>query len=183
MNQFNTKIINLIGGPGCGKSIFAWYLSGLLKLNRENAEYVSEYAKMLVYLEKWEVLNNQHQVSTYQYELFKAINGKVDYIITDGSLLHGLHYNRINKDNMSNVKKTEQKILEYYNEFDNINIFINRREETVYEQEGRIQTEEEAKIIDGDLRKMLIEFDLKSFEFDNDINNIEKIYQKIKELS
>ncbi len=178
-NKYKTKIINILGGPGIGKSLISYRLASEMKLKGYTCEFVREYAKHLVYLEDFETLSNQHQVSKEQYKLFKAINGKVQYIITDGSLLHGLYYNRYDENNISNIEKTEKRILEYYNEFDNINIYLIRNENATYEQNGRIQTEEESKTIDNVLKKQLKDFGIGYTEFKSDISSIENIISHI----
>ncbi len=88
------------------------------------------------------------------------MDGRVEFIVTDGSLLHGLYYNRANPDNVSNIVKTEMKILEYYNEFDNIVIWLERGAYP-YEQAGRQQNEEEAIEVDRVLRAKLDDLGVK----------------------
>ena len=41
----DTLIVNLYGGPGCGKSTGAAYLFSKLKMAGVDAEYVPEFAK------------------------------------------------------------------------------------------------------------------------------------------
>ena len=154
-----TYLINIIGGPGCGKSICATLLFAHLKMKGYIVEYAAEYAKTLIWQSKYEDLDNQYHVSRKQYELFKSMVGKVDFIVTDGTLLHGLYYNRYNKYNISNVEKTEKYIKKCYDEFNNINIFLERGD-FEYENAGRQQTEEEAKVIDNVLREILDEFSI-----------------------
>ena len=43
-----TKVLNLYGGPGVGKSTGAAYIFSMLKLAGINCELVREYAKELV---------------------------------------------------------------------------------------------------------------------------------------
>jgi hypothetical protein len=110
-----TKIINFISGPSGGKSLFTSALFIELKLRGYSAEIVPEFAKKLVWEEEFELLNNQYYVSNQQYKLLKAVNGKIPFIITDGSLLHGIVYNKINTENTSNIEKTEKAILNWFN--------------------------------------------------------------------
>lgn len=153
-----TKIINIIGGPGVGKTTIAAGIFESLKKKHLFIEYVQEYAKKLVLLQDFESLNNQYMVSLKQYKLFKIMVGHIDYIITDGPLIHGLYYNRNNPDNTSNVEKTEAKILELVGRFNNINIVIERsRSGFEFETVGRMQTLEESKQIDKEMIKILDE--------------------------
>lgn len=160
-----TKVINFIAGPGAGKTTLACTLFVQLKLKNFVCEYVPEFAKSLVWEENYNLLNDQYYVSKKQFELLNNLNGKVDYIITDASLFQGLFYNINNPENVSNIEKTEKMILNSINKFDNINIFINRHPNNVYEVEGRIQSEKEAKDIDKKLKVMLMEYDMDYIDY------------------
>ena len=173
-----TKVINVVSGPGAGKTTICSLLFANLKLNHHNAEYVQEFAKTLVWKQEFDILNNQHYVSQSQYKLVKSISGAVDYIITDGSLLHGLYYNRFNDDNMSNVEKTEKSIIKWFNEFDNIVIFLERGE-FEYEQAGRIQNYKTACNIDVELEKILNEKNIVYKKIVSDIKNIDDMIEYI----
>jgi broad-specificity NMP kinase len=154
-------IINIVGGPGIGKTTISALVFSILKIKHEKIEYVQEFAKSLVWRKDFESLNNQYLVSNEQHKIFKEVSQYVDFIITDGSLLHGLHYNRYNKDNTSDVLKTQNKILEWYNEFINLNIFLERNKDIEYQTYGRLQTKNEAEFIDTSLRTILDEFSVK----------------------
>lgn len=152
--KFKTYIINFISGPGSGKTTMSALTFVRLKQAGYVVEYVQEYAKSLVWTGNFDILNNQYLVTKKQYELLKKINGNVQFIVTDGPLINGLYYNRHNKDNTSNIDKTEQLILQTFSEFNNINIFLERGD-FKYEKEGRLQTSEEAAEIDVILKHML----------------------------
>src|SRR5687767_1035317 len=106
-----TVVINLIAGPSVGKTVAASLIFAHLKVAGYVAECIREYAKELVWAKDFETLNNQYYVSDQQYKMFKAVDGQVEYIITDTSLMSGIWYNRNNKDNNSNVEKTEKYIV------------------------------------------------------------------------
>ncbi len=149
-----TIIINFIGAPSSGKSLMSALLFAEMKLNHNIIEYVQEYIKHLVWNQDFDKINDQLHISTEQYKLFKNINGKVDYIVTDGSLIHCLFYNKYNKGNTSNTEYTEHKTKEYINEFKNIFIFL-KRGDFPYETEGRIHTVEESTFIENELENLL----------------------------
>ena len=173
-----TYLINFISGPSSGKSCMAALVFAKLKIKGYIAEYVQEYAKILVWTKDFDTLNNQYYVTKKQYELFKEISGNVDFIVTDGTILHGLYYNRHNKDNISNIEKTEKLILEKNNEFNNINIFLDRGN-IKYETQGRIQTEDEAKEIDIILKHMLKQNGISYKIFLSDIKTVDEIVDYI----
>ncbi len=152
--QQECRVVNLIGGPGVGKSLIAFLLFAKLKQLGAIVEYVPEYAKKLVWAEKFSVLNEQYFVSRKQFESIHVLYGRVEFIITDGSLLHGLYYNRTNPNNVSNVEATEKQILAWYAKHNNVNVLLNRGDYK-YESAGREQNEAEARVIDVKLRELL----------------------------
>jgi len=172
----DTKIINLIAWPWVWKSVIASLLFVQMKIRWFNVELVSEYAKQLVWTNDFDTLNNQYYVSNQQYKLFKSMLWKVDYIITDWALLHWIYYNKENKDNISNIEKTEEKIIQYIKEFKNINILLERNKNIWYEKEWRIQSYTEALIADNELKKILDLNENWNYEsFISDVKNIENI--------
>lgn len=170
-----TYLINIIAGPGSGKTTICALIFAKLKMMGYVTEYVQEYAKTLVWTKDFETLDNQYYVSHKQTTLFKCMQGIVDFIVTDGSILHGLYYNRHNKNNTSNIEKTEKFILDSYANFDNINIFLERSDSFTYEKQGRIQSEDEAKEIDVILKRMLKQNDIPFTCFESDASNIDEI--------
>ena len=179
--EYKTYLINLISGPGSGKSVLAAQIYVDLKTCEKKyvVEYVQEYAKKLVWSKDFETLNNQYYVTTQQYKSLYQIVKKVEFIVTDGSILHGLYYNTL-EDNTSNMEKTEKLILDYYQKFNNINIFLNRGD-FEYEQQGRIQNEKEAKQIDVILKHMLDQNKIPYKEFKADVKNVDQMIKYIEE--
>ena len=174
----NTIVINIIGGPSIGKTTISALLFANLKIRGYICEYVQEYAKKLVWLKDYDTLNNQFLVSREQYNLLKQIDGQVDFLITDGPLIHGMYYNKYNKDNNSNIDKVEKFILESIKKFNNINIVLDRVNRT-YETEGRIQTEDEAKDIDVILKHILRTNNFPFLSYSADPNEVENILNEI----
>lgn len=177
-----TKVINIIGGPGIGKTTVSSLIFAALKMHKNKyvVEYVQEYAKQLVWTKNFDILNNQYYVSQRQYSLLNQINGQVDFIVTDGPICQGLYYNMHNKNNTSNVEKTEKFILDCHKQFDNINIVL-KRGNFEYESQGRLESEEESKAIDVILRHLLRTNNLPFIEFDPDASpeNINAIIEYI----
>ncbi len=186
-------VVNLIGGPGCGKSVTAAQLfANLKKTTKYKIEYFQEYVKPLVWkaedtthMERSknaiEELNNQRSISNNIYQLLKIMSSQLDIIITDGSIFHGLHYNRVNIYNTSNQDKTETFIIDKFNEFNNLNILLNRGNIT-YEQEGRQQTYDEALYADIQLefylKKYNIPYNTMVVDNDADLLDMIKLYMK-----
>jgi nicotinamide riboside kinase len=177
-----TKVVNLIGAPSVGKSVFAGLIFAELKIKNYVTEYIQEYAKHLVWMEDYETIRNQYYITAQQYKILKSVNNKVDIIVTDGALVHGIYYNRTYKDNVSNIEKTEERIKEYINEFDNIYIFLERGE-FKYEKEGRLHTYEESIRIEREIKELLNELCIDYLEIKSDKVNLNKMIDYIIEKS
>lgn len=145
----NPLVINLVGGPGSGKSTCAAGIFYNLKKLGINCELVTEYAKDKVWENSLEVLNDQIYVFGKQYHRLHKLNEQVDVIITDSPLPLSIIYDKTNSELFHSL------IIEQYNTFNNMMFFINRPYN--YKSEGRIQTKEESEKIDNDIKKMLHE--------------------------
>lgn len=157
-----TVVINLFGGPGCGKSTIAAELFAILKKQGYEVELVTEYAKDKVWEESYKTLENQIYVFSKQLHRMWRLKDKVEFIITDSPLPLSIIYDKDNNEDLKNL------IITTFNSFNNINIVINRS--TVYNQNGRYQNEEQAKEIDNQIREMLVSHNI-SFQTE-DINDI-----------
>jgi len=172
-----TKVINIIGGPGVGKTVIGSMVFAKIKLRQRTAEFASEYAKELVWKGEFDLLNDQYMVSTEQYRKLRSMDGKVEYIITDGPLVHGLYYNTFYESNVSDKEKTERKILQYMDEFHNINILLTRGDYP-YETAGRVQkTIEEAIDVDKKIVMLLNKYAVSYKTFLADEKNVDAIVE------
>jgi hypothetical protein len=150
-----TKVINLYGGPGTGKSTTAAAVFAELKFRGVNCEYVQEYAKD----KAWEfgtnhlgvpkVFQAQEYIFGKQHFRLRRCAQDVDVIVTDCPLFLGLIY----MPNDFPIPSLRTAIREAYNMYDNLNIFLIRNK--IYNPKGRFQTEDEAKDLDIDIRNML----------------------------
>lgn len=171
-------IVNVIGGPGVGKSTIYSFIYARMKTRRQSVEQVQEVAKKLVWAEKFEELDNQYHVSMQQYAELSAVYGKVKFVITDGSLIHGLYYNRHNPTNVCDRDITEKKIIELYRRFNNINIVLTRGG-FPYEQAGRIQNSDEARHVDTTLLNILEKFGIPYKTFSSDESQVDAMIEYI----
>jgi predicted ATPase len=137
-----TLVINLIGGPGAGKSTTSAGLFFLMKIAGYKVELVTEYAKELSYDENWNDLKKQLHVLAEQERRQRRLLGKVDYIITDAPLLTGMAYVSDPRDRHA-VEQSAKSLFASYN---NVNFVINRVEP--YAEYGRNQSECEARLLD-----------------------------------
>jgi tRNA uridine 5-carbamoylmethylation protein Kti12 len=151
----STTIINLFGGPGCGKSTLAAELFVALKKRGVSVELVREYAKELV----WEGINigpqNQREIFQEQARREDILIGKVQYLITDSPLFLSHIYH--NLDNFKQNKPLDQTYINLVKNDDlnvyELNYIINR--ELPFETIGRVHNEEESKLIDHFIKEEL----------------------------
>ena len=149
----NTNVVNLIGGPGSGKSTIASGLFFELKKMGINAELALEFAKDKVWEESFRTLDDQIYIFAKQYHKLWRLNGKVNVIITDSPLPISLYYMKEKSEYFNKF------VIEQYNKFNNLMFFIERGES--YQQEGRIQTLEESIEIDNELLRLMIDNNIK----------------------
>lgn len=143
-----TKIINLFGAPGAGKSTGAAYIFYNLKTFNINCEYVTEFAKDKVWEENNVVFEDQNYMFGKQSFKLSRVNGKVDVIVTDSPLLLPAFYGN---DNCKDLRA--QLALKTFNNYDNLNFFISRTKD--YNPDGRHQTELESDKVSQELKEFL----------------------------
>jgi hypothetical protein len=140
------KVVNLFGGPGSGNSTTAAGLFYQMKLMHQNVELITEYAKELVYSDRVTFLNSKQEYVFAKQNLRQFIlKDKVDWAITDSPLLLSLIYPKIY--NTSPGDHFDAYVIETFNRYDNINIFLERPE--TFSGVGRVQNLEESVRVDN----------------------------------
>ena len=144
-------VVNLFGGPGCGKSTGAAYVFSRLKEARVNVELVTEFAKDLTW-DKSDALNDQLYVFASQFHrLFRCQKAGVDVVVTDSPLLLSNLY----RDRRSPffAKPFTDYVKYCHSVFNNLNFFIRRVKP--YNPCGRNEDESTAKAVDGSILTMM----------------------------
>jgi|AGFS01.1.fsa_nt_gi hypothetical protein len=156
-----TKIVNLVGGPCCGKSTTAAGLFAAMKLKSDQkVEIVTEVIKDYVYDENKGAMHDQILITAQQNHRLRRLQGKVDFIISDASLLNGVVYNEFYKDSKN---LSTQLSIDLFNEYDDNLVFLLPRKPQ-YDQYGRTQSLEEAKHLDRIFMNKLHELDVDYFD-------------------
>lgn len=146
------KVINLFGGPCSGKSTTAAGLFYEMKMVRAKVELVTEYAKDLYYAGILPIytINRQELIFAEQNFRIERLKNHVDYAIVDSPLMLSFVYG-------SEIKATERAflnlVLETFRSYDNINFFIHRP--STFQDEGRMQNEEQSVEIDNKILDVL----------------------------
>ena len=164
-----TLVVNLIGGPGSGKSTCASGIFYKLKQSGVNCELALEFAKDKVWEESIKILDDQLYVFGKQYHKLFRLKDKVDVIITDSPLLVSILYNKIPSKYFNDL------VIEQYNTFNNVLFFIKRPE--TYQTEGRLQTKKDAEIVDNITKDILQHYDItyKEISCENAVETITNI--------
>ena len=150
-NIKDTIILNILGGPGIGKSTVAAGVFYKLKVKGVNVEYIPEYAKDLYWTEDNKI-KNQLYVTVKQYmRQMIPVAGKVDIAVTDTSILMGTIYKGFGCTSLF-----EPYIVEIFNEFNSYNILLERNLDLVaYDESGRYQDLTKALEADADIKNVL----------------------------
>lgn len=164
-------VINMLAGPGSGKSTTAAAVFSLLKMHGVNAELITEFAKDLAWEERFTTMDNQSYIWGKQHHRMWRVKDHVDVMVTDASLLFGLIYGKKNPDCFN------ETILHSFNQFDNMNYFLVRKKP--YNPKGRVQTEEKAKQLDNEIFDMLCENGIEFEDVAGDYNGINYIAKHV----
>lgn len=177
-----TIVINLMGGPGAGKSTMASLLFAKMKMAGVSCEYVTEYAKDMVWENRYNILNDQLYILSKQYRKMKRINGEVDVIITDSPIVNNIYYNSKITDCRDKIsdRLINDLVFELCDKFENYYYLIERNHS--YESKGRYQTEEESNSVSREIKEMLDSLNIKYSTFKSGESSVEEILQEVKGL-
>lgn len=148
------NVINLLGGPGVGKSTTAAYLYYRFKKAGFRTELVGEAAREIIYnsdprVTAPQLIDNQLLISGMQYErLLRLKRHRVEVAISDSPLVQGALY--VSDEQTNEVLSTLERLS---NNFDNTYVFI-QRELGIYDRESRTQTEAQALVLDAKARAL-----------------------------
>lgn len=163
-----SKIINLFGGPGIGKSTQASGLYTEMKKHHMSVEYTYEFPKEVAWEGNISQLRDQFFITANQHRNISRLYGKVDYIIVDSPIILGCFYEqRYGNDYPASFYVStglSKFIWSLFKQYDNINILLTRNDET-YDPNGRMQDLDEAREIDKDIKETLLINNIPFVEF------------------
>lgn len=157
-----TKVVNLFGGPGCGKSTGAAFIFAKLKMAGVNAELVTEFAKDKTWEHNSKALTCQPYVFGKQSYRMDRCADEVDIIVTDSPLFLSAMYN----DDGDIEPEFTKTVIKKFNKFNNFNYLLKRVKQ--YNPKGRNQTEEEAIVLDNKIKQNLDKFGIEYSEVAGD---------------
>ncbi len=175
METKKTLIVNLYGGPGCGKSTIMSGLFEELKWKGIDCEMAHEYAKEQVWEKSFSTLDDQIYVFANQLHKVNRVDGQVDVIISDSPILLSLIYDK------SGLKEFHDLVIAVDKGHTSLNIFLKRMKK--YNPRGRIQNKEEAVQKDEDILGLLdkhsIDYSVMNGEKDSVAKIVELVLKKI----
>ena len=173
------RIICLYGGPSSGKSTTAHGLVYAFKQKGFEAEMNPEYVKDWVYQKR--PINDGDQTYFFAKSSRKErslMNNGLDFIITDSPLIL-THYYGMKQCWLEQNFNTSLVLLQHHHAYCKHmgykvdHFFMNRVKP--YSPLGRYQTEEQANIIDGQIRDMLNNLGIQYKEVNGDSSAVIKI--------
>lgn len=174
----NTITVNLLAGPGSGKSTIAAGLFHELKMKSFECELVTEFAKYLTWEENFTALEHQYYVTAKQMHREYVVHGKVDVLITDSPTIIGLLYYK--EPNVEIKTHFENFVVSSFKSKRNLNFFLERKKK--YNPNGRNQTEEEAIKIDEVTKQLLTNWNIPFETIPGQKESIDYIIQKLTTL-
>ena len=157
-----TKVINLFGGPGAGKSTIASGLFYEFKIKDIPCDNPYEFPKQVAWEDNLSQITDQLYILANQHRGLVRSYGKVDYIILDSPLLLSLLYkNGYTGDYPAKFygDSFDHMVLDLFNSYDNINIFLERPEKE-FQVEGRFQDQDESLMLDNKLKDILYMYNI-----------------------
>jgi hypothetical protein len=179
-----TKIINFFSGPGAGKSTQAAGLFYEMKRQGYKVEMPYEYPKLIAWEKNTNAIKDQLYITANQHRNIARLYGQVDYIIVDSPILFGLIYKNAYTEipeypAMFYSNKFDEFVLDLHMMYDSINIVLKRNED-LYQDNGRFQNLDESIRIDNDIIKLLQANSIKYHTVEVNETTIQKIIGLLK---
>ena len=174
-----SKLINLFGGPGIGKSSIAAGVFYELKRKHISCNNPYEFPKRLAWDNNLPAIKDQLYVCANQHRGIAECYGKVDYIVVDSPVLFSLIYKTWYSKGYPAEFYSEafnQMVLDLHNNYDNINVMLERPEAN-HNDEERFQNLEDSIKIDSHCIKTLNENNIDYHIIKTDDNTVEKIIE------
>lgn len=148
-----TQVIELWGGPGCGKSTLAAAVFAEMKNRGLSVELVREYAKAWAW--RGEPIRAQDELYIFAKQLREESNvyGKVDWIVTDRPLALSIVYARMYTPESEMMRTTVNAVLREQPNVHRHSLLVERRK--AYVSAGRFESEAGARTIDRVCRDVM----------------------------
>ena len=164
-------VINLFGGPNVGKSTYAAHLYSQMKIRGMSVALVNEVAQEMIFEGRMDVLEgDQLLVFAEQNRKVLRVINKFDYVISDSPIiLSNIYFNE--KMCIYDKDSFHQFVLSTFNQYRNVNIYLERAIEWNHNMAERRHNADEAKTLDIQIRNYLA---INRIPFKSVENNIAK---------
>jgi hypothetical protein len=177
-----TIVINLLGGPGVGKTVLAAALFAHMKMQGVNVEQVQEEVKGLIYENRRPQAFDQLYYLGVQSRKESQFYNKVDFIVTDAPLLlfpFYESYEALGNTTMDAVIGFQSLALK--NDIRHVNFHLSSLDN--YSTNGRFQNHAEAQNTQNRLRAWLGQNHISAIDLPKDlVSRIEMVMKSIQEL-
>jgi hypothetical protein len=148
-------VINLFGGPNVGKSTYAAHLYAQMKIRGLSVALVNEVAQEMIFEGRMDVLEgDQLLVFAEQNRKVLRVANRFDYVISDSPIiLSNIYFNE--KMCIYDKASFQQFVLSTFNQYRNVNIFLERAVEWGHNMAERRHNAEEARELDMEIRNYL----------------------------
>ena len=157
-----SKLINLFGGPGIGKSSIAAGLTYKLKKNHISCNNPYEFPKKLAWDHNIPAIKDQLYVFANQHRGIAECYGKVDYIIIDSPVLFStIYHTYYTKGYPAEFygQPFHDLVVDLHKRYDNLNILLERTD-GAHNEDERFQDYEESIAIDKLCKEILDKHDI-----------------------
>ena len=178
-------IVNFISGPASGKTTLASKIFSRLKQDGVSVGLVTEFATQCIMEKQTDIFNYQYFISANQLYRQETTEKQYSIVVTDSPILLFLVYGEwdeiYNKDdNQEKINKgLENFYLGKYHQKNNLMFYIERNPD-LYTPENRINTLEEAYIIDEKILEILNKYKIDYIKIKNNLENEDYIFELIK---
>ena len=152
-----SKLINLFGGPGIGKSSIANGITYKLKKKHISCNNPYEFPKRLAWDNNIPAIKDQLYVFANQHRGIAECYGKVDYIVIDSPILFSTIYHAYYTEGYPAEfygQEFHDLVISLHKKYDNLNILLERGD-SIHNDDERFQNLEESIVIDNLCKKIL----------------------------
>ena len=172
-----SKLVNLFGGPGIGKSGIAAGITYKLKKNHISCNNPYEFPKTIAWDNNLPAIKDQLYIFANQHRGIAQAYDKVDYIIIDSPILFSsIYHTYYTKGYPAEYYRQpfHDLVIDLHNQYDSINILLERGE-SVHNDGERFQDLEESIIIDKLCKTILDKHNIPYHTIKVDKKSVKKI--------
>lgn len=166
------QVLNIVAGPGAGKSTLASGLYYRAKCRGWNAELVTEVAKDLVWEGRSTALANQAYVFGRQVQRLERLKNRVDLVITDSPVLLSAIYAPSDYP-----EEWESVVVKLWKSYNNVVAFLDRG--SWFDNRGRVHNLEVSLEIDRKIAVLLTKHAITYTQVAHGYHNLDEVLDAV----